>query len=493
MKKNLFEFIFNIEKKESYFKKIAVHFNNKKYSYSYIHNRSLNISENILKLNFDISKNNPLIIIGDNSLDMICLILALCKINYSFIILSQDLPYKKLQIYMSLYKPSLIIFDNKSSELYEKITKKRALLSTDLIKPNSNGQNPNLLINKRKKSKLNESFIITLSSGSTSLPKPILMSQDCKIKRALFCKKSFNITEKDKISCTSPFHHSLGLRLLFVSLTSHATLILYKNFNLINWLRDVKKDKVTVSILISNHLNLIYKSQKINLCKKLNVLVSSSSDILFEIKEIYFNTLKNKFFEMYGTSETSTNTILNYDSFKKYPKSVGTVCKNTTIKILNNKNDKSKPGEILVKSNLIFNGYLKKNKMLGFSDKYFKTGDIGYVKNNNLFFLSRKKRMIILSGMNIFPKDIEDELNKYKKIKGSLVLPKKNNLYGEIIVAHCLLKNKNINIKKLRNDIYTHLQSVLTKFQIPSYIHFHYQFKYLSSGKIDIQYYLKNY
>ena len=67
-----------------------------------------------------------------------------------------------------------------------------------------------------------------------------------------------------------------------------------------------------------------------------------------------------------------------------------------------------KIGEILVKSKYVFSGYYKKYETKkSFKEKYFLTGDLGYMKNNFLYLTGRKKRMIKIKGISVYPEDIE--------------------------------------------------------------------------------------
>ena len=93
-------------------------------------------------------------------------------------------------------------------------------------------------------------------------------------------------------------------------------------------------------------------------------------------------------------------------------KSVGKILNFVNIKIINKNNKKLKEGqvgEIICKTPLMFEKYYNKNKLTtnSFYKNYFKTGDYGYVKNNYLYFVGRLKNLIKVSGLSVFPEDVE--------------------------------------------------------------------------------------
>ena len=127
----------------------------------------------------------------------------------------------------------------------------------------------------------------------------------------------------------------------------------------------------------------------------------------------------------------------------------------------------NKIGEIGCKTKLQFKGYFKNKKLTKKSQKngFFLTGDLGYIdKDNYLYFISRKKDVIISSGLNIYPVDIEKEINEHKNIKESAVVGLKDKFFGEAVFAVCILKK---NEKNFEVKIRKYLQKKLANFQQP--------------------------
>jgi long-chain acyl-CoA synthetase len=124
----------------------------------------------------------------------------------------------------------------------------------------------------------------------------------------------------------------------------------------------------------------------------------------------------------YGLTETSPLITINLP-FKKKKFSVGIPIESTSVRIKNN--------EIQVKGPGVMKGYYKnpeKTKEV-FDNDWFKTGDLGEIKNNFLYFKGREKEIIVTkAGINIYPPDIEKELNKF--VNESCILEKDNKIHA---------------------------------------------------------------
>ena len=179
--------------------------------------------------------------------------------------------------------------------------------------------------------------------------------------------------------------------------------------------------------------------------------------------KLEFKKEKIKLYEMYGAAEIGTITSLStFDSKKE--SSVGKILQNCDVKILDknfNSLKNNKVGEIACKTNLRLKNYYKSKNLTekSFIKDYFLTGDLGYKDNKNfLYFVSRKKDVIISSGENIYPSDIEKEVLKFKNISECCAIGIPDKFFGEALFIVCVIKKKDKNIEiKLRNFLRTRL------------------------------------
>ena len=220
-----------------------------------------------------------------------------------------------------------------------------------------------------------------------------------------------------------------------------------------------------ILLFVSDQINQLLKNKKLILnLKSLKNLVSSSSTLSLENKKIIIKYFGMKFHECYGLSEGAILTNLSL-KHKIHFGSVGKKIPGVKIKI---KNKKNKVGEILFKSNQMFLGYLnKKGRIDKHVDKngYFNTGDLGFFKQNHLYYVGRKKNMIKVKGKSIYPEDIENILLKSRFVKDCAVTSIKNKDLEEQLCLLYVLNNNKTTDSKFKNYCIKSLSS----FHLPRY------------------------
>lgn len=288
----------------------------------------------------------------------------------------------------------------------------------------------------------NESFILTMTSGSTGNPKPIDISQNNKYERAMAHIREYDITNEDRILAATPLYHSLAERLVILPLIIGATSILLPRFTPSIWLDCVKEQRVTFTIAVSAQL-----AQILELLKKpgapsidsFRAIVSSSALLEETVKLELIDKLKCQFHEMYGTSETSTVTTICFQKAANKQKSVGIPFDEAEIRIYDEDDVEcsiGEIGEIACKSSLTCKGYYKQDTMMkaAVHDGFFHTGDLGYVDEDGyLYFVGRKKEIIITGAINVYPHDIDSIVEKIPEVEECAAFAYPDDRLGEVV------------------------------------------------------------
>lgn len=419
-----------------------------------------NFKDEVEKLSYKLNhyKNKKIAIISKNQKIIGNLLLVTAKLGSTLITINENASNFQINAQLKLTKPDLIICSDKKKIKKLKFSKQK--ITIDQI------QNLKNVINKVQKKNTDKDYIITFSSGTTSDPKAVVFSQNIKFKRFMHIKELYEITAKDNILSVSPLDHSLGQRLFFLSILNGISFIYKEKYNFNEIKKTVKKFNITFAILPSNYLFLLknkIKNKKIFIKK----IVSGASALSVNDKKDLIKT-GVKFYEMYGASEIGTVTSFKLKKNKLI--SVGKVLKNMSIKIVDEKNNFLKRGdigEILCKSPLRFKYYYNNKNLTdrAFFKNYFRTGDLGKLdKDDYLYFISRKQDLIISSGKNIFPSDIEKELLKINYIKEAAVIGLKDKFFGEVVFAVCVPTSKINNIEEKIRKI---LSEKLSTYQLP--------------------------
>jgi acyl-coenzyme A synthetase/AMP-(fatty) acid ligase len=111
------------------------------------------------------------------------------------------------------------------------------------------------------------------------------------------------------------------------------------------------------------------------------------------------------------------------------------------------------------------------------------TGDVGYIdENRNFFFLGRKKQIIICSGSNISPIEVENALYQHTSIIQAAVIGKSDAILGQIVWAYVVLVNKDSIDEK---SLIQHCSHYLASYKLPKRIFFVDGLPLNATGKID--------
>jgi len=280
---------------------------------------------------------------------------------------------------------------------------------------------------------IDNNYIIVSTSGSTSEPKPIVLTQSIKLKRIDIAKKTYGLDNNDIILVSTPMHHSLAQRGVLLGLTLGATVVLMDHFSPAKYLETIEQTKATFSFSVSNQLESIVDFIDQYDVSSIKKMVSSSYAIKPEVK----NRLLNYFdiHECYGTSEVGCVTELAPKDLDKHLESVGKPMDGVEIKILDP--NEQGIGEIAVKSPWKFKEYYELLEIThdSFEDGYFKTGDLGVLKDGFLYYTGRKKEMIKTGGISVYPMDIEKVIKEVDGVDEVAVIGIEDSYFGEAVIA----------------------------------------------------------
>ena len=295
-----------------------------------------------------------------------------------------------------------------------------------------------------------ETLILTMTSGSTGTPKPIELTQENKLKRAEAHIKLYEITPEDRILAATPLYHSLAERLVILPLLIGGTSILLPRFTPILWLNCVKDQQVSFTIAVSAQLSQIVQllsSPFVPEISSLRSVVSSSALLEPHVRSELIKKLNCDFHEMYGTSECSTVTSINFRESAEKQQSVGKPLPGVEIRILDDAGGQlpvGTVGEIAVKTPLKCASYygLPEKMAESMVDGFFRTGDLGRLDEDGyLYFAGRKKELIITGGVNVYPQDVENKVLSIPAVSECAAFPYADERLGEVVALAIVVKD----------------------------------------------------
>ncbi len=191
----------------------------------------------------------------------------------------------------------------------------------------------------------------------------------------------------------------------------------------------------------------------------------------------------------YGMTEASPAVTMNIIG-EAFDGSVGYPIPSTEVAIRDITTGAELPvgetGVIWVRGPQLMSGYwnnIEQTKAAFDADGWFNSKDLGYFnKQGKLFISGRQSEMVIVSGFNVYPAEIESVLDNFKEIKESAVIGVTDEISGEAILAFIVFK-EGLHLQEA--DIIAKCRKVLTAYKVPRHIHIVEELPKTLVGKID--------
>ena len=191
--------------------------------------------------------------------------------------------------------------------------------------------------------------------------------------------------------------------------------------------------------------------------------------------------------EGYGLSETSPTLTCNPADTDKFSGSIGIPVPSTYISIRDDDGNEvplGQPGEICAKGPQVMASYWNRpdeTAKVMTADGYFRTGDIGVMDERGYTkIVDRKKDMILVSGFNVYPNEIEEVIASHPGVLECAVIGVQDARSGEAVKAFIVRKDQNLSAE----DVIKFCSTQLTAYKVPKQIEFRTELPKTNVGKI---------
>ncbi len=335
------------------------------------------------------------------------------------------------------------------------------------------------------------------TTGSTSRPKGILLSHFQLINVAREAVSSMHWNDQEKVCLALPLFHSFGLSTGLLSLFVHRGRL---------YVTPDCRTKTVMGVIDQYHCNvlnavpsqflaIVHHQERENFSLKSlrsGIIAGSSvfpNDYLKIAEDLGMYHLK----QSYGQTEASPSiTFSSYDdSLERCSKTVGKVISNVQIRIISLETGMplavDQPGRIEVSGYNVMQGYYRdeaETAKVFTEDGWLITGDIGYLdQDDNLYIVGRIKEMIIRSGENISPKEIEEVIAMHEGVVQAKVFGIPMSVVQEEIVAGVEAPAGGVTVTSIRALISDNLAA----YKMPKVIKLYEKFPLNDSCKIDVK------
>ncbi|MFK7964550.1 MAG: long-chain-fatty-acid--CoA ligase [Burkholderiaceae bacterium] len=297
--------------------------------------------------------------------------------------------------------------------------------------------------------------------------------------------------EQAVIVCALPLYHIFALTVCcLLGIRQGSKLVLIPNpRDLPALVKEIAPFKVTHFPAVNTLYNALVNNPEFRQLDFSQLRISNGGGMAVQeaVAKDWFELTKCPIIEGYGLSETSPSATCNPATATEFSGTIGIPLPSTEIVILDedgNRLPNGEPGEIAIKGPQVMSGYWQRpeetaNVMT--ADGFFKSGDIGVMYDNGYTkIVDRKKDMILVSGFNVFPNEIESVVQMHEKVLECAAVGVPDEKSGEAVKLFVVKKSPDLTEEELR----AYCKEQLTGYKRPSHIEFRDDLPKTNVGKI---------
>jgi long-chain acyl-CoA synthetase len=331
------------------------------------------------------------------------------------------------------------------------------------------------------------------TGGTTGVSKGAMLTHRNMIANLLQAKAAISplMEEGNEIVVTAlPLYHIFALTancLTFLTLGG-TNLLITNPRDMPGFVKELGKYKFTAITGVNTLFNGLLNTPGFNSLdfSTLKMSLGGGMAVQRSVGEEWEKVTGTRLLEGYGLTECAPLvTLCPYDQ-KSYSGNIGLPASSTDIRIIKDDGTDAEigdSGEMWVKGPQVMKGYYKREEATddALKDGWLATGDIACMDENGFFkIVDRKKDMIIVSGFNVFPNEIEEVVMMHAGVLEAAAIGVEHESTGEAVKIFVVLKDKTLTAK----DLIMHCRENLTSYKVPKNVEFRDELPKTNVGKI---------
>ena len=293
--------------------------------------------------------------------------------------------------------------------------------------------------------------VILYTSGTTGHPKGAMLTHRNLVSDALCATKALKLRELDErfLVVLPMFHAFAAMAGIVIPLINGCSLVPVPKFDPALTADLIERTGATIFLGVPSMYSLLLRLPERHTAQiqKLRFCISGGAALPMEVLKQFEKRFGVLIYEGDGPTECSPVTCVNPIEGLRKAQSVGPAIPGVEMKIMD-ENGKEKPhgeiGEICVRGPNVMKGYWKQPEETAksFFGEWFRTGDLGTEDDDHYFYIvDRIKDMVIVNGMNVYPRVVEEVLYRHEAVREAAVVGQPHLLHGEVPVAYIALKD----------------------------------------------------
>ncbi|MGV8058054.1 MAG: AMP-binding protein [Smithellaceae bacterium] len=376
----------------------------------------------------------------------------------------------------------VLITVDSSRKRYEEIKNKlsccKNLIIVDSGSPFQKALTQEPLLNPETAIDTEDPAVMIYTSGLTGKPLGAVLTHGNLYSQSDLIVSLIKRTPEDKGLSLIPLFHAFGATAnMIAALRSGCSVVMMDRFTMDSLFSVIEKEKITYICAVPRlYLGMMFfeGAAKYDV-SSLNVCVTGGSTMPAEFIPPFEKKFGVKILEGYGLTEAAPVCSFTRLGLAQKPGSIGTAIPGTFIKIVDETGrelPRGEIGELIVRGKNVMKGYYKDTAATAsvIKDGWLYTGDLGKMDQDDYTFLTgRKKRMIITSGFNVYPREVENVLNQHPAVLASRVVAKADLMRGETVKAEIVKKDDALVDDK---EIMKHCRIYLSPYKVPREVEF---------------------
>lgn len=289
---------------------------------------------------------------------------------------------------------------------------------------------------------INDVAVLIYTSGTTGRPKGAMLSHGNLLHNVESCRIVLQTVEADRLAVLLPMFHSYMLTVgVLLPLLVGGSIVLVKSLHPVrNALMEIIQRRATILPAIPQFFRSMANAP-IEAPLPLRVVISGAAPLPVQVLKDFEAKFHIPLIEGYGLSEASPVVTKNPISGKRKPGSIGIPIYDVAVSVQDDVGRELPPGtigEICVRGGNVMLGYWKQPEETAkvLRKGWLLTGDIGYRDEEGYYYITdRKKDMLLVNGINVYPREIEEVIYQFPGVKEAAVIGKPDPRRGEQPVA----------------------------------------------------------
>jgi fatty-acyl-CoA synthase len=354
----------------------------------------------------------------------------------------------------------------------------------------------NLLLERKKAARAGDPVNIQFTSGTTGLPKGATLSHRNILNNGFFVGRSVGLHPYDRLCIPVPLYHCFGMVMANLGCLTHGATMVYPSqaFDPLAVLRTIETERCTalygvptMFIAELGHPDF----DKFDLSSLRTGCMAGSPCPIQVMNQVMERMHMRDVTIAYGMTETSPVSFQSSaeDPVSRRVSTIGRVQPHLECKVIDadgNTVPRSTPGELCTKGYSVMIGYWNDPERTAEAidaDGWMHTGDLATIDEEGYGnIVGRQKDMVVRGGENIYPREVEEYLYRYSKIKDVAIVGVPDTKFGEELCAWIILKPGESGSE---DEIKAFCQGQIAHYKVPRYVRFVDAFPLTITGKIQ--------